>query len=99
DQCADAGRAAQLVCRHRRQVGTELPEVNRDPAGGRYRVDVGEHSQPATVFDDRLHRLDGPDLVVGPLTVAQRRPTPMDGSAPVESILDRLDLDPAELVR
>ena len=72
---ADAGRPAQLVGRHRDQVGVERPEIEWDVSGGGDRVDMDgtgtsrcRHRSIASCTGCTV-----PDLVVGPLAVHERR--------------------------
>ena len=60
---------AELVGRHRQQVGAELVERDRDVARGRGGVDVHEHAALAARRDHLGDGLHGADLVVGQLHV------------------------------
>ncbi len=60
-------RTAQLVRRHRAQIGAEVVERDRNVAGRRARVDVHRHAAVTRAGDDGRRRLQGADLVVGEL--------------------------------
>ena len=73
DQRTGAGHPSELVRADADQVGVERGEVHRDVPAGGGGVDVdGDAGLPAQ-RDHLVHRLERPDLVVGPLAVHQRR--------------------------
>ena len=72
-QGARAGWSTELVAAHRDEVGAEVVERDRVVPGRGAGVDVDEHTPIAARRHHLGHRLAGPDLVVGPLHVDERR--------------------------
>ena len=58
-------------------------------------VDVDRHSSSSTKRNDLVHRLHGPDLVVAPLAVDERRPIGFSGG---EERLKVVEIDPPAAV-
>ena len=98
DERPDAGRPAQLVGRHRHQVGVERTEVADHVPGGGHRVHVDGYTPVTAEFHHLGHRLDRAHFVIGPLAVHQRGVVPVDRPAPSEGLLHRDGLDPAVAV-
>ena len=94
DQGPDAGRSAQLVGGHRHQIGAEPVEIDGQVPGGHDRVDMDRQAGGAAVLDHGRHRLDGADLVVGPLAVDQGRGPAVVDLRAGDGIGHRFDRDP-----
>ena len=67
------------------EIGAEIVEVDGYMAGSGRRVDVHQHAPLTTGGHDLRDRLDGADLVVGPLAVDQGNAPALPAAVDTES--------------
>ena len=94
-----AGRAAELVGRHRHQVGAEPVEVEGDVPGGGGRVDVDRHAEAAgssSTTSATGWTVPTSWLAHWQWTSAGARP--WSGRQRSMAVVHRLDLDPTQAV-